>query len=377
MFISELHIQGYKRLRDVKLPLGPLTVLIGPNASGKSSVLQALEVLSRSAGGHLSEALTNLGGLASLVSRGGDRRAAEFGTTAPGSMGEWRYRVALQPGLGASHEVANEALAWTDPDRDAPISAFQREGQRLRVSGAGPPSMIQEPTESALSAAGRIGLAPEHAALAQRLANFWCYRPLDMWDDPPVRRPQKLTPVHFPAANGADLVSALHAKRTRDRRMFGLLEDTLRIAYPGFEGLDTELVAAGHAVLQWRERGQVYHSHELSDGALRFLWLLTLLTFSEGPPLLGIDEPEVSLHPELIKILSDLLDDASHRTQLLVATQSPELISWLKPEQVVVLDLDEDGWTTATPATELDLDTWLDRYTLGQLWVRGDMGGRP
>jgi predicted ATPase len=136
-------------------------------------------------------------------------------------------------------------------------------------------------------------------------------------------------------------------------------------------------VAAGHALLQWRERGQVFHSHELSDGALRFLWLAALLTFSALPPMIGIDEPEVSLHPELIKILSDLLDDASHRTQLLVATQSPELVSWLRPDQVVVLGLDEEGWTTATPGSELELEEWLKRYTLGELWVQGNLGGRP
>jgi len=126
----------------------------------------------------------------------------------------------------------------------------------------------------------------------------------------------------------------------------------------------------------WEEGGQRYFGNELSDGTLRFLWLLAILCAADPATVTMVDEPEVSLHPELLKILSGLLDDASHRTQLIVATQSPELIAWLKPEQVVVLDVDEDGWTTATAATELDLGMWLDRYTLGELWVQGTLGGR-
>jgi predicted ATPase len=203
------------------------------------------------------------------------------------------------------------------------------------------------------------------------------FRPFDVGAGAPVWRSQQVRPASVPGPNGEDLLAALQTLRSRSPGLFDNCEAALRAGFPAYQALDLEPVGAGQVALAWRERGQTYYAHELSEGTLRFLWLCTILHSSDPPRMVLIDEPEVSLHPELLKILSDLLDDASHRTQLLVATQSPELVSWLKPEQVVVLDLDEEGWTKATPATELDLDEWLKRYTLGELWVQGTIGGRP
>jgi predicted ATPase len=94
--------------------------------------------------------------------------------------------------------------------------------------------------------------------------------------------------------------------------------------------------------------------------------------------LILIDEPEVSLHPELQKILAALLQDASARTQIIVATHSPELIRWLQPDEVVVIDK-FDGQSQFTWASDpaLDLEAWLKEYTLADLWYMGTLGGRP
>jgi len=202
-------------------------------------------------------------------------------------------------------------------------------------------------------------------------------RPFDVGPGAPIWRSQQVRPARLPGLNGEDLLAAIQTLRARSADMFESYAAALRAGFPAYQALDLEPVGAGQVALTWRERGQTYYAHELSEGTLRFIWLCAILHSPDPPRMVLLDEPEVSLHPELLKILSDLLDDASHRTQLLVATQSPELVSWLKPEQVVVLDLDEEGWTTATPATQIDLDEWLKRYTLGELWVRGDLGGRP
>ena len=90
-----------------------------------------------------------------------------------------------------------------------------------------------------------------------------------------------------------------------------------------------------------------------------------------------IDEPEVSLHPELLSILADCLRQAAQRTQLLVATHADRLVRFLSPREVIALDLQDDGVSTATRADELDLDSWLKEYTLDQVWQHGRMGGRP
>ena len=97
---------------------------------------------------------------------------------------------------------------------------------------------------------------------------------------------------------------------------------------------------------------------------------------SDPPPIVLIDEPEVNLHPELLKILAGLLQDASSRCQIIVATHSPDLIGWLDPSEIVVLDK-IDGRTRVTWAGSMDLKEWLQEYTMRDLWLMGTLGGRP
>jgi predicted ATPase len=109
---------------------------------------------------------------------------------------------------------------------------------------------------------------------------------------------------------------------------------------------------------------------------LRFLWLATLLQSPGLTALTLIDEPEVSLHPELLSLLSDLFREASKRTQLVIATHSDRLVRFLKPSEVVVMDATDDGMAKLTWADKLNLDEWLAEYSLDEVWRRGRMGGR-
>ena len=89
-----------------------------------------------------------------------------------------------------------------------------------------------------------------------------------------------------------------------------------------------------------------------------------------------IDEPEVSLHPELLSLLADLMREASQRTQIIVATHSDRLIRFLQPKEVAVMDIDDEGLAKVQWADELDLDRWLKDYSLDEVWRMGQMGGR-
>ena len=101
-----------------------------------------------------------------------------------------------------------------------------------------------------------------------------------------------------------------------------------------------------------------------------------MLLSPQTSPITLIDEPEVSLHPELLKLLAELLQDASARGQIIVATHAAELIRWLQPNEIMVLDK-VDGCTSCTWADSLNLDDWLREYTLDELWLMGTLGGRP
>ena len=130
--------------------------------------------------------------------------------------------------------------------------------------------------------------------------------------------------------------------------------------------------------MTWKERnfGKALHMSELSEGTLRFLRLVSLLQSPSLSTITLIDEPEVSLHPELLSLLADLMREATKRTQLIVATNSDSFIRFPCPEEVVVMDLNEDGAATATWANSLDLEAWLGDYTPDEVWRMGRMGGR-
>jgi predicted ATPase len=115
---------------------------------------------------------------------------------------------------------------------------------------------------------------------------------------------------------------------------------------------------------------------QLSAGTLRFLWLVTLLLSRDLTAITLIDEPEISLHPELLKLLADVMREAAQRTQLVVATHSDRLIRFLEPNEMLVCDADE-GLTTMTWADSLDLEKWLTDYSLDELWAMNVIGGRP
>jgi predicted ATPase len=137
-------------------------------------------------------------------------------------------------------------------------------------------------------------------------------------------------------------------------------------------------VAAGTLAMTWKDTtsGQPFYMHQLSEGTLRFLWLVTLLYSPGLTAVTMIDEPEVSLHPELLSILADLFRDASSRTQLIIATHADRLVRFLKPDEVITTTMEDDGSTSFAWGTKFDLEEWLKDYTLDQLWGMGRLGGR-
>ncbi len=115
----------------------------------------------------------------------------------------------------------------------------------------------------------------------------------------------------------------------------------------------------------------------LSDGTLKFLCLLAVLLNPDAPPLICIEEPEVGLHPDAIRIVAQALVEASERTQLIVTTHSEALIDALsdRPEDVLVCERDFDNGTQFRRLNKERLSGWLERYTLGALWRNGELGG--
>jgi predicted ATPase len=139
------------------------------------------------------------------------------------------------------------------------------------------------------------------------------------------------------------------------------------------------LTRGGITQLYIQEKGidESFAATSLSDGTLRLLLLLAVLRDPNPPTLVCIEEPETGLHPDAIRDVAELLVEASTRTQVVVTTHSPALIDTLsdQPEAVAVCERDFDGFTQIRRLQGSKLKEWLERYTLGQLWQKGEIGG--
>lgn len=375
---NELSISGFRRLYDVHLPLRPLSVLIGANGTGKTSVLDVLSLLANSAQGKLNPFISDLSGLASVLTYD-KAEELKLGISMDVPHHEsLEYSLTLSP-RGVAYLVEEEILSqqrgMPDPflhivSHGADVKYFEGDQRKLIR-----PTWEHSPLETSLSQVPKMFKEPEE--FRNRLASSTFYHVLPVEPRSSVRLPQPMQPAVLPGRNGEELVSCLFYLRETQRARFESVEDALRTAFPRFDRLEFPPVAAGTLALAWRESSysKPLYMHQLSEGTLRFLWLVTLLQSPGLTALTLLDEPEVSLHPELLNLLADLLREASRRTQIIVATHSDALIRFLDPSEVVVMD-SADGTTTMIRADQLDLVEWLKEYTLDELWRTGRMGAR-
>jgi predicted ATPase len=379
--LESISIKGFRRLRQVDIEMRNLVVMIGANGSGKTSFLDVLSLLSASAQGNLTEALQRKGGLNQILTRG---KTSQIEITTSMKIPEkqpLKYDLVLSPSR-SSHEINKETLTQQqNPNRPEPFKYINSYGLDVRYyqDGAGllQPTWEHNPLETSLSQVPKMYREPE--SLRKNLAACTYYGALDVSEKSPIRLPQAMRPAKLPGANGENLVSCLYDLRETNQDCFEMIEDVISTAFPDFERLNFPPVAAGTISMTWKDRNfsQPMYVHELSEGTLRFLWLGTLLLSQDLSTITLLDEPEVSLHPELLRHLVYLMREAAKHTQLIVATHSDRLIRFLDPKEVLVCDLDEEGAAKMTWANTLDLDKWLEDYSLDQLWAMNLMGGRP
>ncbi len=378
--INRIKINGFRRLLNIDLPERPFMVLIGANGVGKTSFLDAFSILSASASGNLNSILSQFGGIANLLTRGkSENLSLLVDMTVPGHE-PLEYQLRLAP-KGTGYSISRELLCqrrrgFDDPFRhidssDGDIKYYETEANRLVR-----PDWEHNPLETSLAQVPKMFRQPEE--LRRILATATQYHVLDVGPRAPVKMPQPMKPAVLPGHDGADLVPYLYYLREGDRDRYEAVLDALKAAFPDFEDLNFPPVAAGMLAMTWKDKkfSKPMYMNELSEGTLRFLWLTALLQSPHLSTITMIDEPEVSLHPELLSLMADLMREAAQRTQLVVATHSDRFIRFLNPSEVVVMDVDDDGCALATWADSMDIDRWLAEYSLDEVWRMGRMGGR-
>jgi predicted ATPase len=381
--LTTLAIANYRSLRHLLIPLAALNVVTGPNGSGKSSVYRALRLLAQTAQGGVIPSLAREGGLQSTLWAGPERFSRAMLTGAEPVQGTVRnnpvnlklgfagdeFGYAIDLGLPspsgsyfARDPIIKRECIWSGPALRPSALLVDRQGAALRVrSGNGEWTAIAQPVasfDSMMTEFSDPRSAPEMITLREQIRSWRFYDHLRTDTESPARRPQIGTHTPMLADDGADLAAALQTIREiGDARG---LDQAIDDAFPGssisIENHD------GRFEVTMRQHGLLrpLKAAELSDGTLRYLLLVAALLTPRPPALLVLNEPETSLHPDLLPALGRLIAQAAVHSQVIVVSHASRLIAALEREprsHSIVLEK-VLGETKIADADDFDVPPW-------------------
>jgi predicted ATPase len=359
-----IHISGFCSLKNVVLEPGRLTLLIGPNGAGKSNLLQAMRLIPLLRTRSLQRYVAEHGFGAALLHYGPKTtEAIELGVEIrdQGSIFRYDARLAFTPDDSLYFQTEN-AVIW-HPDVSPVISP---------LGGGHRESMLQEasPEDKTIGTVNRW------------LARMTFYHFHDTSAQSKLRTHARREDDRYPRSDGSNLAAYLlrlkESDQDADRKSWQRINRHCRHIAPAIKELDP-VVINDSVRLDWiDDRDQRFGCHQFSDGTLRALALITVLSqpTERLPRLISIDEPELGLHPSAIALIAELCRSISRHTQIIISTQSTELLDHFSADEVVVVESDH-GETTLTRLSSDALQRWLEDYSLSELYNKGVIGGKP
>ncbi|MBN2378513.1 AAA family ATPase [candidate division WOR-3 bacterium] len=401
--LKRIKIKGYKSFKDAEIRLTPLSVLMGPNAAGKSNFLDALQLLSRIAvssilkdafeppyrGKPLESFTFGSGGLRSLIEKGSstfslevdvelpdnfmksvNRQILEMRRTKPTTDGRplqqetkqlslvreklLRYRIEIEilPKSGILR-VTDEHLVALKPNGEPtkkrkPFLEKMGERLHLRMEGQAHPTYYDPYLPySILSQPLYPPYYPHITAMRQELASwlFFYFEPRER-----MRAPNPVKEVRHIGLMGEDLAAFLNTVKALDENQFKAIKKALRVIIPSVTDIEVSVNQLGEVELKLFEGKTPIPARLLSEGTLRVLGLLALRGAKDVPGLIGFEEPENGIHPRRIQLISEFLKDLADfgDTQLIVTTHSPILPKFI-PSRKLYVCAKEEGYTVIKP----------------------------
>lgn len=387
-FIQRIELNNLLSFRPkgIGLDLLPLNVLIGANGSGKSNFIEAIALM-RAAPRDYRDVVRRGGGVREWLWKGAAEERGHMAWVVANPEGSQPLRHALAfQAVGQNFGLVQESVqSCQNNDRQESPEVFYHYAQgkpTIRVqAGGGAIYRNMDPSSldldrSILAQRRDPDIYPAFASLASNYERIRIYREWTFGRHAIFREPQKADlPNDVLAEDFANLGLFLNRLKTRHPTAARAILDGLCDLYDGLTEFNV-LIEGGTVQVFFTEGEFVIPATRLSDGTLRYLCLLAILCDPKPPPLICIEEPELGLHPDVLPKLADHLLEASRRTQLIVTTHSDVLVDAMseRPESVVVCEK-HHGATTMTRLAADDLQVWLEKYRLGELWIRGELGG--
>ena len=394
MKILNMEIKGFRSLKDISWAPADLNVIIGPNGTGKSNLLRMLELISVSAQGRLGKYVQNSGGMEPLV-WDGVSEGISFRIQSSGLLPFWTqdnnwltYEVELARfGKTGTYAIGEEQLLYfhrRKPEENVePFAILDRQKMTAsifdenRKEWVAPEESLLEEETLLSQTAGPFTINQHIPLFRQQLAEWRVYHEMDVSPSATVRHPAVARLEKRVDSDGQNLIPVLHTLYTGDRDFKRDIDLAMRAAF-GSEYDELVFPPAADQRIQlrvrWKSLKREQTAADLSDGTLRFLFLLAVLASPSPAPLIAIDEPETGLHPSMLPIVAEYAVDAAERVQVILTTHSPQF-----------LDAFEDARPTTTVAKWVNGETvlrtlkgeklgrWLKEYSLGALYRSGEL----
>lgn len=362
--LDYISVKGFRSIRSVeKLQIKPINIIIGANGSGKSNLIGVFGFLHALREGHLAEYVGTAGGAGNIL-HFGSKTTPELKLDIAFDGESNMYEIRLKPTAEDRFFISSELVRFWDkkytrPYDDGLISTPNGEAGISR---------------SELTRVGRY--------VREKLASWRIYHFHDTSRASPLKSTADLHDNAFFRPDGKNLPAFLYLLQQKETDAYRTIVKTVQRVAPFFEDfrLQPSRLNPLKIRLEWKHRGtdNYFDASALSDGTLRFIALATLFLQPTmyRPSVILVDEPELGLHPYAITLLASLIKAASSHNQVIVSTQSPQLLDYFSPEDVLIADRTDE----ATSFRRLDgnsLERWLEDYSLGQLWEKNEFGGRP
>jgi predicted ATPase len=408
MFTS-LKLKNLLSFQDVEIELKPLNILIGPNGVGKSNLIRVMQLVQLLASERDGQALAvKLKDYESLLSSSNESESSLLisgGDYGPyprflPQTAELSYNLSWRHGDGFNSVIKTESVdaRYKGSDDTGELrlavrgAAETRVARRLfgssdsQISFAGTKLELfedgHEQSSMAPSILSRVGTDQRPSELVdfiRDLSEISVYTTWDLSAGGPIKKPQSTRlrqDLLSPSASNLSLFFN-HLQTKGDAAV--LIEDWVKQVNPRIKRISPS-VTGNLVQLFFSEKDlrDPIPSLNMSDGTMQFLALMGALFNPDPPTVVCIEEPESSLHPEAITILAQALREASERTQIIITTHSEALVDCFSdiPEYVMVAGRDsENGQTTFSRLDADELAVWLEKYSLGELWVSGESGG--